>query len=93
MKFVWQISYPPANGASLDSYLVKNDFCSQKGENGLTKIALAAKLTCEPFLKWLFVFLGSMKKHFLNTFLHINLLDKTQEFVTQVLKQVVNLSC
>ena len=24
VKFVWQISYPPANGASLGSYLVKN---------------------------------------------------------------------
>ena len=24
MKFVWQISYPPVNGSSLGSYLVKN---------------------------------------------------------------------
>ena len=33
-----QMLYPPANGASLGSYLVK------KGENMLTKIALSAKL-------------------------------------------------
>ena len=34
-----------------------------------------------------------VRSNFLNTFLHLNLLDKTQEFVPQVLKQVVNLSC
>ena len=89
VKFVWQISYHPANGASLGSYWVKNylsegslgqafrpsilnknvlfwklnkfyfkleqyilvqywGMCEQafskKGKNGLTKIALAAKL-------------------------------------------------
>ena len=35
---------PSVNSASLVSYLVKNDVFSQKGENRLTKIALAAKL-------------------------------------------------
>ena len=29
---MWQISYPPANGASLGSYLVKNGlFCQKRG--------------------------------------------------------------
>ena len=35
---------PPANGASLSSYLVKNRLFVKKGEYRLTKIALAAKL-------------------------------------------------
>ena len=34
---------PLANGASLDSYLVKNDILVKEGENKLTKIALAAR--------------------------------------------------
>ena len=44
VKFAWQISCPPVNGASLGSYLVKIDFFVKKGENRLTKIALAAKI-------------------------------------------------
>ena len=30
VKFVWQISHTPANGASLSSYLVKTDFFDQE---------------------------------------------------------------
>ena len=39
-----QITYTPANGASLGSYLFKNWLFCRKGKNRLTKIAQAAKL-------------------------------------------------
>ena len=41
VTFLWQISYPPANGASLGSYLVKNGLFSKRVK---IKIAQAAKL-------------------------------------------------
>ena len=35
VKFVWQISYPPANGASLGSYFCVQKFCNRQ-TNGQT---------------------------------------------------------
>ena len=41
---MWQISYPPANGASLGSYLSKNGcFWAKAGKMGPIKMALAPK--------------------------------------------------
>ena len=37
---MWQISYPPVNGASLGSYLVKMGFFVKKGENRLYTISM-----------------------------------------------------
>jgi hypothetical protein len=42
---MWQISYPPANGASLGRYLKTHKFCiKKKWQKGLMETALAAKL-------------------------------------------------
>ena len=56
MKFVWQISYPAANSASLGSYFIKNWLFCQRGWKQADKNSPGSQ-TCEPFLKWLFVFL------------------------------------
>ena len=50
MKFGWQISYPPANGASLSK---KSVFEAKFGVNWLTKTALTAK--CGIFFEMVFV--------------------------------------
>ena len=54
VKFVWKISYPPANGASLGSYLSKNGcFWGKTGKMVPIKTALAPK-PANFFMRFLF---------------------------------------
>ena len=41
---MWQISYPPANGASLGSYLVKSALSCKKGANENSSSTQTCKL-------------------------------------------------